>query len=349
MKILVNTPSLSLLGGVANHCSGLLPYFKSKVIVNVVGKRNNKSGSGRYWILWDIIKFIFKLLYFRPNIVWLNPSIGKSALTRDFIFLNIAKSLGFKVAIFIHGFDLANFAKYNKGWMSTNFNKASVILVLAEDFKRRLKEIGVTVPIELTTTKVDDRLLDGFDISSRDGKSGDLLFLARVEKNKGIYETMETYKILKKDYPQLSLKIVGDGSELQNIIKYVNNEKLKDVTITGRLSGKDIVEAYKSALLLILTSYGEGMPTTVLEAMAFGLPIITRPVGGLVDFFDNGKMGYMDPTFDPEVIAELVRPFIEKPELTKTVGQYNFEFARKKFMASSVACKLETIFKRYSI
>lgn len=61
------------------------------------------------------------------------------------------------------------------------------------------------------------------------------------------------------------------------------DKDLSDVIFTGRLAG-EALKNDKNALLLLLTTHGEGMPTVVLEAMAFGLPILTRNVGGLVDF-----------------------------------------------------------------
>lgn len=351
MKIIVSGPPSQLKnsGGVANHIHGLFPYFTEDVRINGAGKRSSKDGSGKFWIPWDVIKIFFKLMFIRPDFLWVNPSIGMGALRRDFLLANVAHLLGVKVAIFIHGFDLKNFEKIDKIWLRDNLNKASLIFVLASDFKNRLEEIGVTTPIELTTTKVEDSLVDGFGISTRNGKTGDLLFLARLEKNKGIYETIETFKILKKDFPNLTLNIVGGGSEEANVRDLVKRENLQGVTIAGRLSGDSVTEAYKNArILFLITTHGEGMPTTVLEGMAFGLPVITRPVGGLTDFFENGKMGFIDSTLDPVKIADGVRPFLQNPELTRQVAQYNHRYAMEHFMASKVACSLEKIFAKYN-
>ena len=88
MRILINTPSLKLMGGVANHYLGLKPFWNEKIQYNTVGKRSEKSGSGKYWLPWDVVKFLFRLFFFRPNVVLLNPSLGASALRRDFIFLS---------------------------------------------------------------------------------------------------------------------------------------------------------------------------------------------------------------------------------------------------------------------
>ena len=153
MKILINTPSLKLMGGVASHYKGLRAFWTENVMYNTIGKRNaTKCGSGKYWLLWDCLKFIFRLLTFRPDVVLVNPSLGTSALKRDFFFLNVAHALGFKVVVFIHGFNWDYAKTINKKWVVRHFNKASLIFVLANTFKEEMKSWGVTSPISLTTT-----------------------------------------------------------------------------------------------------------------------------------------------------------------------------------------------------
>ena len=87
------------------------------------------------------------------------------------------------------------------------------------------------------------------------------------------------------------------------------------------------------------------MPTVVLEAMAFGLPVFTRKVGGLADFFENGKMGYITDSLDPKDFAEAMIPYLEDIEQTKKVSQYNAKYAKEHFMASSVAKQIENTIK----
>ncbi len=350
MRILLNGAPLKMRnnGGVANHIHGLRKYWTIDVRYNVIGKRVPKPQNGKYWLIWDLIKFVFKLLFLRPNAVWINPSISKNALKRDFLFLNIAYRLGVDVVVFIHGFNLVNLKSIDKIWLRKNLNKAVFILVLAQDFKNRLREIGVTVPIELTTTKVEDSLVSDFNIENKDYKNTNkLLFLARVEKEKGIYETIDTFALLKNDFPNLSLQISGGGKELIPAQDYVRKNGIKDVTFTGFITENDIKDAYSSALLLLLTSHGEGMPTNVLEGMAFGLPIITRPVGGLVDFFQNNKMGFISSSLQPEDFAKGIKPLIENRELLKQIGVFNYNYAKEHFYASKVANDIESLLKKY--
>ena len=80
-----------------------------------------------------------------------------------------------------------------------------------------------------------------------------------------------------------------------------------------------------------------------LEAMAFGLPIITTRVGGIPDFFEDGKMGLFLDSREPEHIAEKIRYLLDRPELMQQMSKYNFEYAKEHFYASKVAKRLEAI------
>ena len=111
---------------------------------------------------------------------------------------------------------------------------------------------------------------------------------------------------------------------------------------------KNIVANKKEAdLYLFPTFHAEGMPTSVLEAMAFGLPVITRPVGGLQDFFVDGKMGRLIDSLDPNDFASVIMDYIQSPIDVKRISLFNHEYALEHFMASIVAKKLENELSKY--
>ncbi|MFK7779184.1 MAG: glycosyltransferase family 4 protein, partial [Gimesia sp.] len=88
----------------------------------------------------------------------------------------------------------------------------------------------------------------------------------------------------------------------------------------------------------------EGLPNTVLEAMAFGMPVITRPVGGLADIFEDGNMGALVQGKSAEEIASCLEQMIHEPEKMAEIGRYNATYAKEHFMASVVAGKLVDIY-----
>jgi glycosyltransferase involved in cell wall biosynthesis len=86
------------------------------------------------------------------------------------------------------------------------------------------------------------------------------------------------------------------------------------------------------------------MATSVLEAMSYGLPVITRPVGGIADFFQDGTMGFLTESCDPAVLAALTERLIVDPTLRLHIGAFNRRYAREHFAASVVAQRIQRIY-----
>ncbi|WP_346863271.1 glycosyltransferase family 4 protein [uncultured Draconibacterium sp.] len=344
MKILINTPHLEHLGGVANHYKGLRNYWKEDVIYNFIGGRNGISGI--LIIPFDIFKFLVKCLIFYPDIIILNPSLGKNAIPRDFLFLKLATLFGFKTIVFFHGWNKNQEQKINSNFkkFASKLDRAHTIIVLAEEFRRTLLNWGIKSPIYLTSTKIDDQLLSKFDFSEK-SQNYNILFLSRIEKEKGIFIAIDAYEKIQKKYPNSSLTIAGDGSALVSAKKIVIDRKIKNTNFLGKISGKNLKNAFRNANLYLFPTYGEGMPTSVLEAMAFGLPVISRPVGGLNDFFENDKMGYLIDSFNSDDFTERISFLFEHEEKMMDIGKYNHYYAIEKFLASKVAKQLENICK----
>jgi len=344
MKVLINTPQITKLGGVANHYLGLQPYWSEDVHYNTIGSRSIFPG---FLLLpSDLTKFFLKCIIMNPDIVVLNPSLGRKAIIRDSLFLQISTFLKIKSIVFFHGWEekLANEINKNPNWFKKKYKNANAILILASDFKNQILKWGLTCPIYLTTTKVDDKLLKEFKVKEKKS-TNNILFLARIIREKGIYIALDAFKEIKKKCPDAKLIVVGDGESLKDAIKKVELESIQNVEFKGKLEGDKLKCAFENADLYILPTYGEGMPTSILEAMAFGLPVFTRPVGGLNDFFENNKMGYLIESLNPIDFAEKISDMLEHPTKMKEIGEFNHFYAKKNFMASEIALKMERFFK----
>jgi glycosyltransferase involved in cell wall biosynthesis len=84
---------------------------------------------------------------------------------------------------------------------------------------------------------------------------------------------------------------------------------------------------------------------SVLEAMAYGLPIVTRSVGSLNDFFRDGTMGFITESRDPQVLAALLNRLIDDPGLRSSISIFNRKYARDQFAAAQIAARLEGIYR----
>lgn len=340
-KYLIVTPSFSILGGVANHYQGLATYWKNDVHHIYYGKR--KFIPAAITIVPDLLYFIFKMIFFKYDAVIINPSLRSYQIKRDGIYLIIAKLFRKRVVTFIHGWDqeLYNQIKVNPKLFCKVYGKSLFIYVLYSEFKKQLESLPINVPVLLTTTKVKDILLEGYDISHRSGNIETILFLARADKYKGLDITIKTFEILKKTNPKLKLNVCGIGNALEDAIKYVEKNKICDVYFKGHVAGNDIALEFRQADIYILPTQGEGMATSILEAMAFGLPIISRPVGGINDYFVEGEMGYLINSLIPEDFADIIQFLIENNDIVKRIANNNHKYAKTHFFASKVAERIE--------
>ena len=78
--------------------------------------------------------------------------------------------------------------------------------------------------------------------------------------------------------------------------------------------------------------------------MSYGLPVITRPVGGIKDFFQNGKMGFITESKNPYDFAFFIEKIITNSKLRLQISNYNYNYAKEHFWAEKVISRLENIY-----
>ena len=257
--------------------------------------------------------------------------------------------MGRKVLIFLHGWDtdceklLLGRFRYLFGIV---YFRADGYIVLAEAFRKKLLRAGYRGPVVVGQCAVDDRIFDAEKRSTvkTDGPIN-VLMLTRIEPLKGIREGIQAFRILRQTNANVRLLIAGEGSESTRLHEECIEAPVADISFLGHVEGQAKESAFERADIFLFPSrYGEGMPANVVEAMAHGLPVVTRPVGGLADFFQNGLMGFATESTDPRVWAEFVQRLIAEPELRLAMGRYNRTYAQKHFAASQVANALQDIY-----
>lgn len=353
MKVLINIPDLEMSGGVSSYYKTIKPYFASKVTFFTIGRRKKSNHVLGY--LWQIIKdyynFFVLINAINYDVTHINPSLGSKSFIRDALFVAMAKLSKKRVIVFFHGWDegFEAFSEKYLLWLyKITYFRADAIIVLAEQFKTKLEDIGYKGEIYVETTVVDDNVFDDFNIIDKNykNKNINLLFLSRLENEKGIYELIDALKILNKKYTNIVLTVAGDGSEMDSLMRYAKKCNVDNVGFTGFITGSDKDMVFKQADIFILPSYSEGMPLAVLEAMAYGLPVVTTPVGGLRDFFKNGRMGFFIDAGKARDISIFIDKIISNHELRVKMSHYNSIYAEEHFKASRVVSRLESIYRQ---
>ena len=356
MRVLIAVPRLAMPGGVANYYKTLRPYLDEQKVYFEIGGIPGESGRWRKLrrLLADNWKFHRLLSRQHFDLVHINPSMDPYSLLRDGLLLLLARLHRRRVLVFYRGWFphvAAHVRQHHARLFRLVYRQADTNIVLAAEFRSALAEMGVSPPTFVETTVVDDAV---FIRDSDRGAAGTvarlpgapcrILYLARLDTGKGLPEAIEAFAGLQQRYPSVSLTVAGDGPERAAAELDVNRRGLRDVRFLGHVAGDAKAEAFRQADIYLFTSLAEGMPNSVLEAMAFGLPIVTRPVGGIRDFFEDGRMGYATDSLDPGDYTERLGRLVSDPALCHSMGQYNREFARQRFSASVVAARLQAIY-----
>ncbi|MCL4776363.1 MAG: glycosyltransferase family 4 protein [Gammaproteobacteria bacterium] len=351
MKILITVPRLTMPGGVANYYRTLRSHLDGDKVYVEIGRA---PGERHWWqkacrLLGDYWRFDRQLARGGFDLVQVNPSLDLHAIIRDAAFILIAKSRGFPVLVFFHGWrttveELVR-SRFPRLFRNT-YGKADGYIILAEEFRRSLLTLGIRGPFFLQTPPVDDSAFSAGIDRQKPGDDGSchILFLSRLDTGKGLSAALATFAVLQARYPAACMSIAGDGTERVAAEKEVADRGLKQVRFLGYVTGAEKTRAFADADIYLFTSMSEGMPTSVLEAMASGLPVVTRPVGGIRDFFEDGHMGFAVDSEDPADFADRLARLIEDRGMRQRIGRYNRDYARSHFSASQVTARLLAIY-----
>ncbi|MDX5337602.1 MAG: glycosyltransferase family 4 protein [Cyclobacteriaceae bacterium] len=132
-----------------------------------------------------------------------------------------------------------------------------------------------------------------------------LIFVGRLEAEKGIPVLLHAIKILREKFP-LQLTLVGEGACQNEIDQIIAAESLaEEVVLVGYVPfGEQLFELYKSHHLMVISSYSEGLPKIINEARAFALPIVSTEVGGIAKELKNENTVIFSPPGDSLLLAQ---------------------------------------------
>jgi len=159
-----------------------------------------------------------------------------------------------------------------------------------------------------------------------------LLLIARLIKDKGIFEYIEAARIIREKFPEVRFNLVGFIDKNPSAIsEYDLQNWVKNGTIKylGRLS--DVRPAIADSSVYILPSYREGTPRSVLEAMAMSRPVITTDTPGCRETVVDGENGFLIPVKNVQKLVEAIEYFINNPADIESMGKVSRQMAEEKY------------------
>lgn len=286
-----------------------------------------------------ILQFLYWML-FHPEIkiVHVQGSVGAS-FWRKAIFIYIAKFFHKKVVWHMHAGRFAVFYQQHRYAVRKVVDKIDVIIALSEYWKEYFKNEFPTKRVEIIKNVISAPV-----VHKQQTGYFTLLFLGLLGKNKGIYDLLECIRDHKVEFQgKLKLYIGGNG-EIEHVKQLIKEYGIVDIVIfEGWVSGDKKIELLNKSDAYILPSYKEGLPISILEAMSYGMPIISTPVGGIPEIVSNGENGYLVEPGNKEDIYKAIMSLLNDADLRNRMGRISLSRVGEH-LPEYVEKQLETLY-----
>ncbi|WP_138497559.1 glycosyltransferase family 4 protein [Nostoc sp. PA-18-2419] len=325
IKIIMLGPSLLQQGGISGYEKLFLEYAPPEVeICHIITHQEGNLAIKIIIFLKAIWKLVWILLKQEVDLVQLQIS-QRGSILRQAIMIILAWVFQKPIIIHAHGSQFhiffAGLPKYFQQLLSWIFGKCQKLIVLSESWKNfYIKNLGlkpeqvvvlynpVKVPVEVPPRS--------------DSEKVNLLFLGRIGQRKGAFDLIKAFSLLPIEYRnRANLIMAGDGDleQADNLIKTLNLENY--IKLPGWIGSDERDILLTQADVFVLPSYNEGLPLAMLEAMAWELPVIVTPVGGIPEIVTQSQNGLIVNPGNIEELSSAVKSLIENEILRLSLGE----------------------------
>jgi glycosyltransferase involved in cell wall biosynthesis len=174
-------------------------------------------------------------------------------------------------------------------------------------------------------------------------ESGDyILYVGRLSKEKGIFTLLKAVKGI-----DVRLKIVGDGPIRKDCEEFVSENSIKNVEFLGYKTGNELKEIIRNSNFLIIPSeWYENAPMTIIEAFAYGKPIIGANIGGIPEMIIAGETGLLFQAGDYNELREKIIYLLNNPSLITKMGKMAREKAESEYSEEIHYQRLIEVYKK---
>ena len=141
-----------------------------------------------------------------------------------------------------------------------------------------------------------------------------------LRPEKGLNVLIDALSLLQKEFPTVCCVIVGTGNEHEKLLARIRQRKLDEAVILAGFR-KDIPELLSTMDVFVLPSLEEGMPQSLLQAMAMERAVVASSVGGVPEVIRDGQTGFLVTSQDPGALAEKIGILLRDPDQRKVFGQ----------------------------
>jgi len=294
--------------------------------------------------------------YFKKVLLAEGPKLIRAYLRHGGIkMLPLSKKLNIPLVTSFHG---ALVTSYSKSWwylrrQKTLFEEGDLLLARSEDIKKEMVDLGCSPEKIMVHYGGIDVNKFRFRKKPPDGERVKILMCGRFVEKKGFEYGIRAFAKLGKTHKNIALNIIGDGKLRGKMESLVDSLNLShSVQFLGMLPHEEVQREMEVSDIFLspnVTAWDgnrEGIPNTIKEAMATGLPVVSTCHAGIPELVIDKKTGFLVPEKDIEGLVDRLGYLIAHPELWEKLGSQGREVVEEKFNLFKQISRLEEIYAK---
>lgn len=289
----------------------------------------------KYFFLLKHISHVVREI--RSELVYITPNAGGKAFFKDFIVVQMLKSMGCKVIAHYHN---KGVSVYQSKWVYNFFYKRFFsnlkVILLGENLYKDIAKYVKREDVYICPNGIPISCKEELE-TRRNNVVPHLLFLSNLLISKGVIVLLDALKILKeKEYTFVCQFIGGETAEINAVqfLEEVNKRNLNDrVAYVGRKVGEEKEAFFRQADIFVFPTYycNETFGLVNLEAMEYKLPVISTNEGGIPDIIKDGENGLICEKQNPYSLADCIAKLLDDEELRVKMGNAGYEKFCREF------------------
>lgn len=351
-RILVVGPSPDKSkGGMATVIKDILNDKGLNAKFNIVGYSSYIDGNKIKVAMYSVFTYLKFLAKCQNYDVYHVHMASNGSTYRKSLYINNALKRKKKVIIHVHGGGFIDFfdglTEHKKKQISKMLNAADCVVALSEDWKRVYIERFGLKNCVVIENGIDLNLYQNAMCDSNECNKS-FLVLGRMIQTKGTYDLLEAVKVAKAKVPDITVYMAGDG-EIEKVKETVAEYKLQDnVKVVGWADQDKKMELLRKCSTVVLPSYHEALPMSILEGMAAGKAIISTYVGAIPEVVGEENGILINPG-DVEALADALVRCATDLEMVSSMGKANLEKIQNEFSMTVMHEKLAKYYNQLGV
>lgn len=332
------------IASVVNVLAGAGLFARARVCY--VASHGAGGAPAKLWCLACASVRLLRLCLRRPAPIVHAHAASRASFWRKSWLLWLARCCGCPTVFHLHGGGFEQFAMespaWQRWWIRHTLTRSSRVLALSEHWRGFLGRLAPQAKVEVLVNAVSVPELP----ATVETVPGAILFLGRIEEAKGVFDLLEALALLAPAYPEACLLVGGEG-EGAALLERARQLGLADrVELLGWLDPAARGVWLARAQVFCLPSHDEGLPMSMLEAMAAGRAVLVSAVGGIPDVIVSGGNGWLVPPRQPSALASALARLLGDAALCQALGNAARRTVAAHFGAERMADALAGLYRQ---